>query len=143
MSHGQSFAQRLHDYRPSKATWFWSTVASVVVVLILGFTNGGWTTSSYATTVAQQAAHNARAELAAAACVDKFLSTENAADNLGKLKDASHWEQDDLIKEGGWARLAGMDESVPGAVDKCADALLAMDRLPVRVIEIAPARSDG
>jgi hypothetical protein len=36
-----------------------------------------------------------------------------------------------------------MDESVPGAVDKCADALLAMDRLPVRVIEIAPARSDG
>ena len=36
------------DYRPSKATWFWSCVACVVATMVIGFTWGGWVTGGTA-----------------------------------------------------------------------------------------------
>jgi hypothetical protein len=116
---------------------------SVILVLILGFTVGGWTTEGYATTMAKMAARDARAELAATVCVDKFVSNEDAAGNLAKLKDASYWQRDEFIEEGGWAKLAGMDGGVPGAADLCVDKLVAMENLPAETPRVVPATSGG
>jgi hypothetical protein len=143
MPNEQSLSQRWSDYRPSKALWFWSVVASVIVVLILGFTAGGWTTEGYATTMAKMAARDARAELAAAVCVNKFVSAANAAESLAKLKDASYWQRDDLIEEGGWTKLAGMDSGVPGAADLCVDKLVAMENPPAEKSLVVPSASGG
>jgi hypothetical protein len=143
MPHEQNVSQRWRDYRPSKTLWFWSVVGTVLAVLILGFTAGGWTTEGYATTMAKQAARDAKAELAAAVCVNKFISAENASENLAKLKDASYWQRDDIIEEGGWTKVAGTESDVPGATDLCVDRLVAMEDLPAKTTQVAPSASGG
>lgn len=143
MSQSESFSQRWENFRPSKALWFWSVAGAAVATMILGFTFGGWTTGGSAATMAAQAARDARAELVASVCVDKFVASKNAAGQLVALKEASRWSRDDLIEDGGWAKLTGMEKSIPGAADLCAEQLMAMDELPVRNIEVEPASAGG
>ncbi|WP_353641460.1 hypothetical protein [Mesorhizobium sp. WSM2239] len=111
--------------------------------MIIGFTAGGWTTGGNAALMAERAARDARAELVAAACVQKFAADADAAAKFAALKEASSWERDDFIEEGGWALLTGMEKTVPGALDACADQLLAMDSLPVREVQVSPAATDS
>ncbi|MGE0280499.1 MAG: hypothetical protein AB7P20_07785 [Rhizobiaceae bacterium] len=126
----RSLDERLANYTPSKKVWFWSVVGSSMLTMIVGFTVGGWTTGGSATHMAWTAARDARAELAAATCVQKFIDTDAASDNLASLKALSVWQQDNFVMDGGWARIAGHEEPIPGAAEICAKRLAAMDQLP-------------
>jgi len=130
MSETEPLSQRWQNYRPSKTLWFWSLAGVSVLTMILGFTVGGWTTGGSATVMAEQAAREARSTLAASLCVQNFVSTAGAAEQLAALKEASSWERDDFIEDGGWARLAGFEKAIPGAVELCAQELVAMESLP-------------
>jgi hypothetical protein len=143
MPQNESRSQRWENYRPSKALWFWSVVGAAVATMIIGFTVGGWTTGGSAAVMAEQAARDARAALVASVCVQKFVAAEDAAEKLASLKGASRWSRSDLIEDGGWAKLTGMEKSVPGAADLCADELVAMDSLPEPTIEVEPTATDG
>jgi hypothetical protein len=123
--------QRWQGYRPSKALLFWSCVCSVAVALILGFTWGGWVTGGAATERAEKAARQARAELAAAMCVERFLDTSDASAQLTSLKKTMSWRRGDFIEKGGWATPPGLDKPVVSAADLCAERLVAMD-LPAK-----------
>ncbi|WEX07535.1 hypothetical protein [Chelativorans sp. AA-79] len=140
-----SFMQSWEAYRPSKAVWLWSCVGTAVATMIVGFTVGGWTTGGTATEMAQQARSDARAELVASLCVNKFITSANAEQNLAKLKEASSWERDDFISEGGWSQFTGLKEQVEDANDLCADQLVAMEELPARADSpvAQPARTEG
>jgi predicted dienelactone hydrolase len=143
MTQSESFSQRWENFRPSKALWFWSVAGAAVATMVVGFSFGGWTTGGSAATMAAQAARDARAELVASVCVDNFVASENSAAQLVALKETSSWKRDDLIEDGGWAKLAGMEKSVPGAADLCAKQLVAMDDLPVQNVEVEPASTGG
>jgi hypothetical protein len=118
-----SINQRFMEFRPSKTMWFWSTVGVIVVVLIVGFTWGGWVTSGTAAERAADAADQARAELAANICVHRYLAAPDAGTQLTAFKDASSYKRDDILEEGGWVTLAGADEPIDGAASLCADKL--------------------
>ncbi|MGI6855969.1 hypothetical protein [Mesorhizobium sp. 1B3] len=135
MTANESLSQRWESYRPSKALWFWSAAGAAVATMIVGFTAGGWTTGGTAAEMARDAARNARAELAASVCVEKFVTAANASQSLAQLKEASSYQRDDFITDGGWAKLVGLDNPVPGAADLCAEQLAAMDAVPVRNAE--------
>lgn len=135
MSENQSLSQRWENYRPSKTLWFWSAAGIAVAIMIVGFTAGGWTTGGTAQAMAEDAARNARAELAASICVEKFVTASNASQSLAQLKEASSYQRDNFIIDGGWAKLVGLEKPVPGAADLCADKLAAMDAVPVREAE--------
>lgn len=144
MSGNETLSRRWEEYRPSKALWLWSAAGAAFATMILGFTVFGWTTGGSAARMAEQAADKARAELVAQVCVEKFAAEADAAAKLAALKEASSWERDDFIKDGGWATLIGMTDSVNGAADACAEKLVAMESLPVRDVEITPASTtDG
>ena len=134
----ETLSQRWDTYQPSKALWFWSTVGAVVATMIIGFTFGGWTTGGSATAMAEKAARDARAKLVASVCVEKFTAQADAATKFAALKEASSWQRDKFIEDGGWAMLIGMEKSVPGAADACASQLASMDSLPPREVTIAP-----
>jgi hypothetical protein len=85
--------------------------------------------------MADDAARDARAELAASVCVEKFVTASNAAQSLAKLKEASSYQRDDFVTDGGWTKLVGLEKPVPGAADLCAEELAAMEALPVRDAE--------
>jgi hypothetical protein len=122
-----SLRQRWQEYRPSKATLFWSCVGSVVVALIIGFTWGGWVTAGTATEIAEKAAREARAELAATVCVQRFMAASDARAQLASLKKTSSWQRDDLIEKGGWVTLPGVEKPIATAADLCAERLAAME----------------
>jgi hypothetical protein len=126
MTDGNSTSRRFEDYRPSKTVLFWSCVGCIVATLILGFTWGGWVTGGSAEEMAQDAADQARAEVAAAVCVKKFMEANDARLQLTSLKEiTSSWKRKDFIEEGGWAKIAG--EEYDDAADLCADQLMKAD----------------
>lgn len=125
MTDERSFRVRWRAYRASKVTLFWSCVACVVVTIIVGFAWGGWVTSGTATKMAAKAANDARTDLVAAICVQRFLDASNARAQLTILKEQSSWQRDDFIEKGGWDKPPGIKGGAPGAASLCAQRLAA------------------
>jgi hypothetical protein len=134
MREGKSFSQRWQEYQPSKGVWLWSCVACIVLTMIVGFTWGGWVTGGSAQTMAAQAEQEAREQLIASICVERFVNEPNAAGNLAELKEASTYDQDNYIEEGGWITVEALEDQVTEAADLCADRLVAMEGLPERAV---------
>lgn len=127
----ESAAKRgFREWRPSKTLWFWSVVGAVVVTIIVGFTWGGWVGPGGAKSMAADAAKQARAQLAAAVCVNRFLGATDAGAELAKLKQTSSWQRDDFIDKGGWTTLRGMKAPVEDAAGLCADKLMQVQAAP-------------
>ncbi|HXV25047.1 MAG TPA: hypothetical protein VED46_12410 [Alphaproteobacteria bacterium] len=100
----QTLSQRFHQYRASKAVLFWACAGSVVVATIVGFSWGGWVTGGTAQEMAEDSAAQARQQLAAVVCVDRFMAAPDAGDQLTALKDIERpYEQSKFVADGGWA----------------------------------------
>jgi len=120
----QSLLDRWENYQAPKTMVFWACAACVVATLLIGFTAGGWVWGSTAERMAAQAATNARADLAAAVCVNRFETASDAAANFATLKANDSWTRGDYLEKGGWVTLAGMKEPVDGAAILCAQRLM-------------------
>jgi hypothetical protein len=95
---------RFQDYRPSKTALFWSCSACIVATMIVGFTWGGWVTGGSAWEMADEAAEQTRAQVAAAVCVETLMAAADARPQLVSLKETtSSWQQESFIEDGGWA----------------------------------------
>ena len=100
----QTLSQRVHQYRASKAVLFWACAGSVVVATIVGFSWGGWVTGGSAAKMAEKSAAEARQELAAVVCVDRFMAAPDVGVQLTALKDIeSPYAQGKFVEDGGWA----------------------------------------
>lgn len=130
----------LAHYRPSKTLWAWSLVGASALTMMVGFMWGGWTTSGRARVMTDMAVRDARADLVAGICVQNFVTASDAADNLKALQAKSSWQRDDFIKEGGWAKVAGIDDTFANATDACADQLMKLKELPAAA---APVVTDS
>ncbi len=103
---GQNLSQRFQQYRPSKTALFWSCGGCVVLATIVGFSWGGWTTGGTAQEMAENAAAQARQELAAVVCVDRFMAAPDVGVQLTALKDIeSSYAQSKFVEDGGWALI--------------------------------------
>jgi hypothetical protein len=132
MEDNRTIAHRWDAYQPSKTLWFWSLAGVAILTMILGFTAGGWTTGGTAKQMALMSARDARAELVANLCVEKFVSAADASQS---------YQRDSFITDGGWINLAGMKNKAPGAADLCADKLAAMDAIAAR--SASPSQTSG
>ena len=126
MADDRSVSQRFQNYRPSKTALFWSCAGCIVATMIVGFTWGGWVTGGTAQDMATDAAEDARAQVAAAVCVETFMAAPDAGVQLASLKEnTSPWRQEDFIEEGGWALIG--DQEYDGAAELCAERLIEME----------------
>lgn len=142
MPQGTSLSQRWQDYRPTKRVWAWSCIACIVLTMVVGFSWGGWVTGGTAENMVSQAKRQARENLVATLCVSNFVASADADANFTALKEASSYERDDLIEEGGWAVIDGLKEQVAGAIDLCADRIAGMEQLPAdRTIDLSQDNS--
>jgi hypothetical protein len=131
MTDGQSMSQRFAEYRPSKTVLFWSCASCIAATMIIGFTWGGWVTGGTAEEMAQKAAAQGHAQVAAAICVEKFMAAGDARPQLASLKDIrSSWQRENFIEEGGWATVAGKDYD--DAADLCAERLMDLEAPPAQ-----------
>jgi hypothetical protein len=120
-----NLTQRWERLQATKTQVFWASAASVVATLIVGFTWGGWVTGGTANERAATAATEARAQLAATVCVERFAKGPDAIAQLAALKSSDSWKRDTFIEAGGWATLTGMDKPVAGAASLCVKELMA------------------
>ena len=125
MASSGSFRQRWNDYKASKGTLAWACVAGIVGTAIVGFTWGGWVTGGKAQTMATAAADDARSELVASLCVDRFNAGQNVAAQMEELKKTQSWSRRDFIEKGGWVAVPGKPMPTRQAATRCADQLLA------------------
>src|SRR5690606_26984117 len=95
------------------------------LTMIVGFTAGGWMTSSTAAERTQASTELAVATLAADICSNRFLAAADADAKLAALKETDSWKQDTFIEEGGWVTFANMEKPVDGAAELCASRLMA------------------
>jgi hypothetical protein len=126
MADGKSMSQRFQDYHASKTALFWSCAACIVGTMIVGFTWGGWVTGGTAQEMAEEAAEQGQAQVAAAVCVNRFMAAADAGVQLASLKETtSSWQQENFVEDGGWALIA--DQEYDGAAELCADKLVEME----------------
>ena len=104
MQQNQNLSQRFEQYRASKTVLFWACAGSVIAATIVGFSWGGWTTGGSAQEMAEDAAAQARQELAAVVCVDRFMAAPDAGVQLTALQEiTSPSAQGKFVGDGGWA----------------------------------------
>ncbi|WP_322990283.1 hypothetical protein [Hoeflea sp.] len=109
--------------------------AGAVVLAIVGFSSyGGWVTGGTAQEMADKAGNDVGTQIVSALCVKKFVAAPGASMQLAKLKEAKSWDRDNFIEDGGWATIDGVEDSIDGVADACADQLAAMDELPAAVM---------
>jgi hypothetical protein len=108
MQQGQkrTLSQRFDDYQASKTVLFWACAGSVIAATIVGFSWGGWTTGGSAQEMAEDSAAQARQELAAVVCVDRFMAAPDAGVQLTSLQEmTSARAQGKFVEDGGWAMI--------------------------------------
>jgi hypothetical protein len=121
----QSLSQRFQDYKASKAVLFWACAGSVVVATVVGFTWGGWVTGGSARSMADNAVADARQEMAAVVCVDRFMAAPDAGVQLTALNEiTSSYARGKFVEEGGWATIMPAGNSTD---DRKAAALCATE----------------
>jgi pimeloyl-ACP methyl ester carboxylesterase len=100
----QNISQRFKEYQASKTVLFWACAGSVVVATIVGFSWGGWVTGGSAQEMAEDSAAQARQELAAVVCVDRFMAAPDAGTQLTALQEITTARaQGKFVEDGGWA----------------------------------------
>jgi hypothetical protein len=101
---GRSLSQCFQQYQASKTVLFWACAGSVIVATIVGFSWGGWVTGGSARAMAEESAAQARQELAAVVCVDRFMAAPDAGVQLTALQEiTSSSAQGKFVEDGGWA----------------------------------------
>jgi predicted dienelactone hydrolase len=103
----------------------WGAVAGSVVTMIIGFSYGGWTTSSTTARLAKVQADAAVTTALVPLCIAKSKADGAVLKKMGELKAlASSYDQRDFVTKTGWATTPGSDEANRDVAEACAAALL-------------------
>lgn len=102
-----SFGQRWNEGRLSKTATFWYWLASIILILILGFNWGGWMTGGSAQALAASTASTAVIQRLTPICVAQFQQDPTKDQKLTELKALSTYQQSDYVAKQGWATMPG------------------------------------
>jgi hypothetical protein len=129
----QTLSQRFQEYQASKTVLFWSCAGSIVLATVVGFSWGGWTTGGSAQDMADKAAADARQQLAAIVCVDRFMAAPDVGVQLTALQEiTSSYAQSKFVEEGGWAMIVPASSAAKTSADDRKAAGLCAQELAKR-----------
>ena len=97
----------------------WGLVVGAVIVMIIGFAWGGWTTSSTTKTKTEEAVLASQAAI----CVAQFMKQPNYEGKLKEFEKVSNWERAKFIEKGGWDKMPGQEKADYAVSRACADGL--------------------
>jgi hypothetical protein len=109
---------------PNVKPALWGMVGGAIALAIVGFSWGGWVTSSTATAMADKQASVEVANALAPICLSQFNQQAGAEGKLVELKAIkSSYEQASFIEKSGAATMPGSDKMLKGVSQKCAELL--------------------
>jgi hypothetical protein len=136
----KTLSQRVEQYRASKTVLFWACAGSVIAATIVGFSWGGWVTGGTAREMAEDSSAQARQELAAVVCVDRFMAAPDVGVQLTALKGLERsYQQGKFVADGGWAIIvpASSPTDYEARADHREAAELCAEKLAKREIPAA------
>jgi dienelactone hydrolase len=103
----------------------WGVVIGGILTMIVGFSWGGWTTSSTANQVANQRADAAVTTAFVPVCLAQQKVDPTKGKKLGEFKAiTTSYEQTDFVMKSGWATFPGQADPNRNVAEACASALL-------------------
>jgi hypothetical protein len=110
-------------------TWLkpgvWGVVIGSILTMIVGFSWGGWTTSSTANQMAMKQTEAAVTAALVPICIAGEKADAARAKKLGELTAiTSSWEQTEFVMKTGWATFPGQTDPNRAVAETCASALL-------------------
>ena len=96
----------------------WGLICGAVIVMIIGFAWGGWTTSGTTQTRTREAVLASQA-----ICVAQFMKQPNHEEKLKALEAVSSWQRAESIEKGGWDKMPGQEKAGYAVARACADGL--------------------
>ena len=97
-------------------------ISGAIIVMIIGFNWGGWTSATTSMENAERAVLAYKAEI----CVAQFLMTPKYQDQLKEFMDTEGWKRSQFVEKGGWDKMPG-EETARGYVSSaCSDKLVAL-----------------
>jgi len=97
----------------------WGLIVGAVIVMIIGFAWGGWTTSSTTKTMIKEAVLASQAAI----CVAQFMKQPNNEEKLKELGELDSWKRAEFIEKGGWDKMPGQKEADYAVSRACSDGL--------------------
>ena len=97
----------------------WGFICGAVIVMIIGFAWGGWTTGG----TSRQRTGEAVLATRAAICVAQFIKDPNYKENLKALTAVDSYDRSAFIEKGGWDKMPGEKEANSSVSQACADGL--------------------
>jgi hypothetical protein len=94
-------------------------ICGAIIVMIIGFTWGGWTTFGTSQTRTKEAVLASQAAI----CVAQFMKQPNPEEKLKALEAVNSWQRAEALEKGGWDRMPGQKEAGYGVARACADGL--------------------
>ena len=103
----------------------WGAVIGSILTMIVGFSWGGWTTSSTAHQVAMKQADAAVTTALVPVCLAGEKADVARAKRLGELTAiTSSYDQTEFVMKTGWATFRGIKTPNRAVAEACASALL-------------------
>lgn len=110
---------------PNVKPALWGAVGGAIALAIVGFTWGGWVTSSSATAMAQDQAQVEIAKVLAPICFLQFQQQPDANTKMVELKGiTSSYQQASFVEKSGAAMMPGSDKALKGVSQACAELLV-------------------
>jgi hypothetical protein len=97
----------------------WGLIFGAVIVMIVGFVWGGWTTSGTAKTMTTEAVLASRSAI----CVAQFMKQPDHEEKLKEFMEIRSWSRAEFIKKGGWDKMPGQEEAGSAVAGACTDGL--------------------
>jgi hypothetical protein len=97
----------------------WGLIIGACVTMIVGFSWGGWSTSSTTKNIAQEAVVNSEAVI----CVAQFRQIENYAEKMKEFEETTSYSRAEFIGKGGWDKMPGQNEADYQVAQACANEL--------------------
>jgi alpha/beta superfamily hydrolase len=102
----------------------YGAVGGAIALAIIGFSWGGWVTNISAERTAKTRSEAAVVAALAPICASHFRQAPDAAAQQAVLVTKSPWEQKELVDTGGWAKMPGSTDVLPGLAHACADLIV-------------------
>jgi hypothetical protein len=97
----------------------WGLVIGAVIVMIIGFGWGGWSTASTTRKMTEKAILENQTDI----CVAQFMADDGNAENLAEFKKTDSWKRFELVQNGGWDKMPGQEKAGYGVARACVDGI--------------------
>ena len=100
-------------------------VGGAFLTALLGFTLGGWVTSSKSENAAQDKSKLAVIAALAPICHSNFEATADAQEQRALLEKTDDWKRAEFVNSAGWTKIPGVEAASSGLARTCAKLILA------------------